>query len=148
VGTKIRRWGVFNAVASGGFIIQIAAITLLTRWWGWSPMAATALGVEMAALHNFFGHTRWTWSDVPAHGTRALFIRYLKYQLAKTASLGLNVAATLLLIRCAGLPVEMANVLAVLLCSVPNYFAIERLVFTPITWPAARRGSRLQAFLR
>jgi putative flippase GtrA len=148
VGTKFRRWGVFNAVASGGFVIQIAALTLLTRWWGWSPMAATALSVEMAALHNFFGHTRWTWSDVPAHGIRALSIRYLKYQLAKTASLGLNVAATVLLIRFAGLPVELANIVAVLLCSVPNYYAIERLVFTPITWRAARQCSRPQALLR
>jgi putative flippase GtrA len=145
---QFRRWGVFNAVASGGFVIQIAAIALLTRRCGWPAMAATAMGVELAALQNFLGHTRWTWSDVPAHGRRALLIRYLKYQLAKTASLGLNVAITLLLIRFAGLPVEMANVLAVLLCSVPNYFAIERLVFTPITWPAMRRCSRPQEFLR
>jgi putative flippase GtrA len=128
---EFRRWGVFNAVASGGFVIQIAAIALLTRRCGWSPMAATAVGVELAALHNFLGHTRWTWSDVPVHGGRALLLRYLKYQLAKTASLGLNVAITMLVVRFAGLPVEVANVAAVMLCSVPNYFAIERLVFGP-----------------
>ena len=113
----------------------MAAVMLLTRRFHWSPAAATAVGVELAALHNFLGHTRWTWSDVPAQGRRALFFRYLKYQLAKTATLGLNVAITVLLVRFAGVPVEIANVAAVMLCSVPNYFAIA----TAITWPSAPR---------
>jgi putative flippase GtrA len=130
VGLEFRRWGVFNAVASGGFLLQIAAIALLTRKFGWSPMAATAVGVELAALLNFFGHTRWTWSDSPAGSARACAIRYGKYQLAKTASLGLNVGITLLLVKFGKLPVEMANVLAVAVCALPNYVAIERLVFT------------------
>ena len=140
---QLRRWGVFNAVASGGFVIQIAAIALLTRRFGWTPLAATAVGVELAALHNFFGHSRWTWRDVPVYGVRGLLFRYLKYQLAKTASLVLNVAVTVLLSRLLGFPVEAANVGAVVLCSLPNYFMLERFVIAT-TWPPGRRRSRPQ----
>lgn len=144
MGPNLRRWGVFNCVASGGFLVQIAAIILLTRRFHWSPAIATAVGVELAALHNFLGHTWWTWSDVPVHGNRALFGRYLKYQLANVAALGLNVGITVLLIRSAGLPVEIANVAAVMLCSVPNYFAIA----TAITWPSPPRRPPPQECLR
>ena len=117
---------------------------LLTRWFYWSPTAATAVSVELAALHNFLGHTRWTWSDVPVHGTRALPLRFLKYQLANTATLGLNVVITVLLSRFGGFPAEIANVGAVVLCSVPNYFAIA----TAITWPSAPRRPPARACLR
>ena len=144
MGPSLRRWGVFNCVASGGFVIQMVAVMLLTRRFGWSPAVATAVGVELAALHNFVGHTRWTWRDVPARGPRALLLRYLKYQLAKTATLGLNVAITVLLVRFARFPVEIANVASVMLCSVPNYFAIA----TAITWPSAPRRPPARVCLR
>jgi putative flippase GtrA len=38
-----RRWGVFNLVGCAGFVVQLGAIALLTRGFGWSPVAATAL---------------------------------------------------------------------------------------------------------
>jgi putative flippase GtrA len=129
MGVEFRRWGVFNAVASGGFLLQIAVIALLTRRFGWSPMAATFVGVELAALQNFLGHTRWTWRDHPAGGAWAGVVRYGKYQVAKTASLGLNVLITLLMVKSGRMPVELANAIAVVVCSLPNYFAFERLVF-------------------
>ncbi len=37
-----------------------AALTLLL---GPHYLVATALAVEMAVLHNFFWHRRWTWAD-------------------------------------------------------------------------------------
>jgi putative flippase GtrA len=129
VKVKWRRWGVFNVIASGGFVIQLVAIAVLTRKLGWSPLAATALGVELAALHNFVGHTRWTWSDHPVTSLQAAATRYLRYQVAKTASMALNVALTAGLVALCHVPAELANVAAVLICSVPNYFLIERVVF-------------------
>ena len=67
-----RRWGVFNLVGLGGFLLQIGAIGVLTRGFGWSPFAATALALELAALHNFIGHSRWTWADAPVAGRPGL----------------------------------------------------------------------------
>jgi putative flippase GtrA len=56
-------------------------------------------------------------------------MRPLRYQGAKTLSLGLNVALTTLFVSRAGLAPEAANLLAVLVCAAVNYAAAERLVF-------------------
>jgi putative flippase GtrA len=128
VGVDFRRWGVFNLVGCAGFAAQIAAIALLTRVCGWSPFAATIVGLELAALQNFVGHSRWTWGDAPPAGLREWLKRYLRYQAAKTASLAVNLLLTTGLIHCQ-LPPEIANTAAVLLCALPNYLISERYVF-------------------
>ena len=125
---NLRRWSVFNAVGLGGCVVQVAAIAVLTRHFGWPAVAATAVGLELAALQNFAGHSRWTWGDRPAVGVSEWIRRYGRYQAAKAASLSANLAITTLLIH-AGLPVEIANTAAVLACAIPNYLLSDRLVF-------------------
>jgi putative flippase GtrA len=124
-----RRWGVFNAVGLGGFVVQIGAIALLTRQFGWPAFAATAAALELAALQNFLLHSRWTWGDRPVVGMRGWLHRYWRYQVAKALSLAANLAITSLLIH-AGLPPEIANTAAVLVCAIPNFLVSERLVFS------------------
>jgi putative flippase GtrA len=125
---NFRRWGVFNAVGLAGFAAQIAAIALLTRHFGWPALAATAVGLELAALQNFIAHSRWTWGDRRPAGTRGWFHRFGRYQAAKTASLAANLVMTTLLVH-VGLPAEIANTVAVLACAIPNYLLAEHLVF-------------------
>ena len=136
----VRRWGVFNAVGVAGFVVQIAAIAMLTRYGGWPAFAATAVALELTALQTFIGHSRWTWSDRPirssAEGSngraRAWLRRYWRYQGAKTASLAANLAITTLLSHL-GVPPELANTAAVLACAVPNYLVAEHLIFRETT---------------
>jgi putative flippase GtrA len=128
VGINLRRWGVFNAVGLGGFVVQIGAIALLTRHVGWPAFGATAVALELAALQNFVAHSRWTWSDRPASSVREWLRRYWRYQGAKTASLAANLAITAALAH-VGVPVEIANTAAVLACAIPNYLVSEHLVF-------------------
>jgi putative flippase GtrA len=125
---NVRRWGVFNAIGLGGFGLQIGAIALLTRHFGWPAFAATAAGLELAALQNFIVHSRWTWGDRPVTSVGGWLRRYARYQAAKTASLLANLVITTLLIRI-GFPPELANAAAVLACAIPNYLMSERLVF-------------------
>ena len=125
---NIRRWGVFNLVGLGGFLLQIAIIALLTRGYGWSSITATAVALELAALQNFLGHSRWTWGDAPPAGARQWLTRFGRYQAAKTASLAANLAITSLLAYL-GLPPEVSNSAAVLICAIPNYLVSERFVF-------------------
>ena len=120
----------FNLVGAGGFVLQIATIALLTRWFGWPAFIATAVGLELAAFHNFFGHSRFTWRERPAHTLRGWAIRYGRYQIAKTASLLASLAITTAIVLLTECPVELANVMAVLICALPNYFVAERLVFS------------------
>ena len=116
----------------GGFVLQLAAIALLTRVLIWSPAAATAVGVEIAFLHNFLGHTRWTWRDYPLRNKRDWLNRWWRYQAAKTASLVANICLTTTLVTFSGMPVELANSVAVAACAVPNFFIAEWFVLTPI----------------
>jgi putative flippase GtrA len=126
----IRRWGIFNLVGLGGFVIQLGAIAILTRAFGWSPAAATAVGVELAFLHNFIGHNRWTWSDRPATSGRTWVRRYVRYQLTKASSLAANVVVTAALTGATAIPVELANAVAVAVCALPNYVIASRFVFS------------------
>lgn len=126
---NFRRWGVFNLVGLAGFVVQIAVISVLTRRFGWSDIAATIVALELVAVQNFLAHNYWTWRDRRAVGIRSLLARYWRYQVAKSASLAANLAITALLIH-AGLPAEAANTAAVLALAIPNFLAAERLVYS------------------
>ena len=125
---SFRRWGVFNLVGLCGFVVQIGVIALLTRGFGWSSVAATAIALELAALQNFLGHSAFTWHDRQAPTIRRRVARFWRYQMAKTASLVANLIITGALVA-TGLPPEIANTAAVLICAVPNYFLSEHFVF-------------------
>jgi putative flippase GtrA len=129
VRTRLRRWCAFGLVGFGGFLIQIGAIAVLTRLAECPPIVATAVALELAAVHNFIGHSRWTWNDRRAESLRDWLGRYWRYQATKTASLGANLGITTLLVH-AGLPVEIANCMAVAACMFPNYLVAERFVFS------------------
>src|SRR5437870_1391235 len=105
---------------------QVGAIAVLTRMFGWSPFPATAVGLGLAAVLNFFGHTAWTFCDYPVSDPRALAGRYLRYQIATIVSLGANAAVTVALVSLAPLPVEVANIAAVIVCALPNYLLVEK----------------------
>ncbi|HKY21402.1 MAG TPA: GtrA family protein [Vicinamibacterales bacterium] len=118
----------FNLVGLAGFLLQIGTIALLSRGLGWSSIVATAVGLELAALQNFIGHSRWTWGDAPPSGISGWLTRFGRYQAAKTASLVANLGITAALIYL-GFPAELANTAAVLICALPNYLISEHFVF-------------------
>lgn len=123
-----RRWGVFNLVGFVGFILQLTTVAALTRGFHWSGVLATAIALEVAATCNFIGHSWWTWRDGRPHGAREWLWRYGRYQAAKTTSLTFSLGAASLFIWC-GVPPEVANIAAVLLCAIPNYLLAENYVF-------------------
>jgi putative flippase GtrA len=133
---NFRRWGVFSLVGVGGFVLQVGAIALLTRYFGWSPLIATAVGLEIAAFHNFVGHNQFTWKDRPVRSIRDWVCRYLRYQITKTTTLAASFTITMIVIAATPLPPEIANTIAVLACALPNYMLTERLVFRTDSVPS------------
>lgn len=125
----LARWCTFNLVGSFGFVIQISAIALLTRVFAWPAIGATAVALELAALANFVGHSRWTWGDRPESSVRGWVRRYWRYQMAKTGFLLANLALTTATVH-VGASAEIANTAAVLLCAIPNYVVSKRLVWS------------------
>ena len=84
--------------------------------------------MEIAILHNFAWHERWTWADRPELG-RARLDRLARFHVVNG---GVSVAGNLLLmpvlVRMCGLPVLAANATAVLLCALVNFGGADRLV--------------------
>ncbi len=120
---------VFNLVGVLGFVVQLALLSVLVRLLGVPVLAATALAVEGAVLHNFFWHWRWTWGDrVPVAGGRARC--FVRFNLTNGAvSLLVNVALMALLQGALGVPYLVANAVAVCSAAVVNYLLGDRVVF-------------------
>jgi putative flippase GtrA len=126
----------FNSIGVVGFLVQIVVLTGLLHA-GVHYLAATALAVECAILHNFFWHERWTWKDRPSAG-RGRLGRLLRFHaLNGTVSLAGNVLLMRLFVGSFGLPAIPANLLAVIACALVNYVASDRIVFSRAQTPSA-----------
>jgi putative flippase GtrA len=132
--TARQRIAAFGSVSAIGVGVQLAAIALLSAL-GWHHAAATAVGVGAAVLHNFAWHRAWTWNDRSPRGDRVL------PALARFAagnglvSLIGNLALMHAFVGLAGLPVVLANLLAIALCGLVNFGIADRLVFVDVSRP-------------
>jgi putative flippase GtrA len=124
----VRRWSIFNAVGFIGFGVQLAVLTGLLSI-GLHYLAATALAIEAAILHNFLWHERWTWRDrTLSRQRRGQRLRRF-HLLNGLVSLAGNLVLMWALVGHAGLPAVPANVISVGVCALLNFLASERLVF-------------------
>jgi putative flippase GtrA len=99
-----RRVSAFVTVGMVGFLIQLAALALMTTAAGWPYEPATAVAVQLAVIHNFIWHERWTWRDRRVRQS-APVERFWRYELTTGASSTLsNVLCTALLVERFGLP--------------------------------------------
>ena len=129
--TSWRRYLRFNAVGALGFGVQLTALALLTGWAGLHYLLATACAVELAVLHNFAWHERWTWSDRTARDRAGLPARLLRFHLANgVLSLAGNLLLMALLVGLGRMNYLAANLLTIGACSIVNFLASEFLVFT------------------
>ena len=118
----------FNTVGVAGFAVQLLALAVCLRL-GMHYLAATAIAVESAILHNFVLHERWTWHDRPAAG-RTRLARLARFHLLNgLVSLVGNLAIMRVLVGGLAVPPLAANLIAVLVCSAVNFLASDRVVF-------------------
>jgi len=118
---------VFVLVGSIGFALQMGMMALLTTA-GWPYVPAAAVAVELAVVNNFFWHERWTWRDRAFSEGRAA--RLVRFHISNglTSIIG-SVVFTALLVEWAGMPVLLANAVAVALTAAANYLVADRWVF-------------------
>jgi putative flippase GtrA len=125
----IRRWLRFNAVGLVGILVQLASLAALKQFAGLPTLAATALAVEIAVLHNFYWHERWTWGT---RGTPGLAQRLLRFHLANgLVSLGSNVVWMRFLTGTIGMHYLPANVISIGVTALLNFALSELFVFRP-----------------
>jgi dolichol-phosphate mannosyltransferase len=127
-----RRWLKFNFVGALGIGVQLAVLSLLSSAGVWY-LAATALAVEAALVHNFLWHERMTWRDRATPTLRHLLARFLRFQAANGAiSLLGNLLGMRLLVGALHLPVLWASLGAIAACAALNFVVSDRLVFVSV----------------
>ncbi|MBL8175887.1 MAG: GtrA family protein [Bryobacterales bacterium] len=121
----MKRWLRFNAVGLAGIVVQLAVLTALRDAVGLHYLAATALAVETAVLHNFFWHWKWTWADRGAPGRRLLHFQCT----TGLVSVAGNVAGMSAFAGWFGMPLVAANLLAIACVYLFNFVVADRYVF-------------------
>ena len=136
------RWCKFNLVGGIGIAVQFTALFLLKDVAHFNYLAATAIAVETAVVHNFVWHEQFTWADrtkfdrtkadrtrLDRAGRRCLH-RLLRFNLSNGAvSILGNLALMKLMFGQAHMNYLVANALAIALCSLANFLLSEIWVF-------------------
>lgn len=143
------RWGKFNLVGAIGVAVQFSALLLLKSALRLQYLVATAAAVEIAVLHNFFWHERFTWADrIPGlSSTQAIgsermrlrswlsfspgfFRRLWRFHIANgVVSILGNLAMMRALVGLAQMNYLIANLIAIAVCSLANFMLSDRWVF-------------------
>lgn len=129
--TTAVRWCKFNAVGAAGIVVQLITLAALKTGLHIDYALATALAVEAAVLHNFFWHERYTWADRFACNIKQSLTRLATFNLTTGAfSILGNVLLMKLFVDAAHIPYLTANLLTIACCSLVNFLASDRFVFS------------------
>ena len=132
------RWLKFNAVGGIGIGVQLAALGVLRSWLELDYLLATGLAVEIAVIHNFLWHERFTWADRPAPRRVHSLLRLAKFNASNGAvSIAGNLVLMRLLVGELKLNYVASNVIAIVICSLVNFLLSDRFVFEAGETPAA-----------
>jgi len=122
----------FVIVGAIGFVVQIAALWALTVLGGWRWLPATLVAVEVAVVHNFLWHDRWTW-PAGAGSRRSILGRFVAFNLTTgLTSIAGNAALMTVFAALTGLPPIAASALAVAALGALNFTASDRWIFKPL----------------
>jgi putative flippase GtrA len=128
-GTRFLR---FNLVGLLGAVVQIAALAVLDSGMGLDYRWATALAVEIAVLHNWVWHERYTWRERVSGAPDSITRRLLVFHVTNGAvSLAGNLLLMRLLVGGAHVNHLLANLFSIGACGLGNFLSSDRLVFRP-----------------
>jgi len=124
------RWIKFNAVGAIGVVIQLSALALMVACFDIHYLAATAIAVEAAIIHNYVWHEKWTWSEVTSENATRWLNRLLRFHVTNgfTSMVG-NVLIMRSLVGTFQVPVLYANLTAIAICSLVNFLLSNFWVF-------------------
>jgi putative flippase GtrA len=122
--TRFYRFGLIGLM---GAAVQVAVFHGLIRWLGVAPVAAAPVAVELALLHNFCWHERFTWSDRKPPG------RLWRFHVANgLVSIAGNTLLAWLLAQRLHVPAAASAVIAIAVCAPVNFWVADRWVFDAI----------------
>ena len=124
------RWLKFNLVGGLGIAVQLCVLLGLKSGFRFNYLLATALAVEVAVVHNFLWHERYTWADRVQPSWPKSLPRLLRFNLAAggVSILG-NLALMKLMVGLGHLNYLIANSAAIAMCSLLNFLVSEEWIF-------------------
>ena len=126
----ILRWIKFNAVGGVGIGVQLAVLAVSRSWLRLDYLLATGLAVEIAVVHNFLWHERYTWADRPAARAMQSLVRLAKFNASNGAvSMLGNLGLMRLLVGEVKFNYVVSNLIAIVVCSLVNFLLGDRFVF-------------------
>ena len=126
----IARWWRFSLVGMMGTAVQLVVLAVLNRWTPGHYLYTSTAAIELALLHNFIWHECFTWRDKVSFRS-GVPGRLFRFHLANgILSIMGNLAITWVLVEQARCPYLLANAISVAICSVVNFIAGDRFVFT------------------
>jgi|SRR5208282_5965880 len=132
------RWLKFNAVGGIGIGVQLMALAIFHSWLRFDYLLATGLAVEIAVIHNFLWHERFTWADRPVARPMQSLVRLGKFNASNGAvSILGNLVLMRLLVGELGSDYVASSLCAIVVCSLVNFVLGDRFVFAGDTNPAA-----------
>jgi len=138
--STLTRWLKFNLVGAIGVVVQLTALALFNHCFRGHYLFATIAALELTLLHNFVWHLRFTWRGVQG----SVLTQLLRFHLTNgLVSLLGNLVLMRLLVAGAHMPILAANTIAILSCSLLNFFLSHRWIFAE-----ARRSPTLTRFFR
>ena len=130
------RWGKFNLVGAVGMVVQLAVLAVLNRCVPGHYLLASAAAIEITLLHNFVWHLHYTWRDRRCRSAlRSQLIRF--HPSNGLVSLVGNLALMPVLVEEMRIPELAANAIAILCCSIVNFFLGHNWAFAPALSAAA-----------
>jgi putative flippase GtrA len=122
------RWGKFNLVGAMGMVVQLGTLAFFDRWAAGHYLYASAAAIELTLLHNFVWHVHYTWRD--RRDDSALLAQLTQFHLSNglVSMLG-NLALMRILVDGAHMPLLASNGIAILCCSIVNFFLGDNLAF-------------------
>lgn len=128
------RWMKFNFVGAIGIGVQFAALFLMKSVLGFNYLIATVIAVEVAVLHNFVWHERFTWADRVVNEQKgrwkASLNRLVRFNVANGAvSILGNVSLMKVMVGEGHMNYLAANGIAIAVCSAVNFVVSDAWVF-------------------
>jgi putative flippase GtrA len=138
IGPGVGRWVKFNFVGGLGIGVQLLALAVFRSWMGLDYLLATGMAVEIAVIHNFLWHERFTWADRPARRRVQSLVRLAKFNGSNGAvSLVGNLVLMRVLVGELKFNYVASNLLAIVSCSLVNFVLGDRFVFEAEAKPDA-----------
>lgn len=121
----------FNFAGILGMAVQLGALAVINRGMPGHYLLATAGAIEIALLHNFGWHLRYTWCDRrPGRVLRSLVRFHLSNGLVSMIG---NLVLMRGLVQQLQIPVLAANAIAITCCSLVNFLLGDTWVFAATT---------------